>query len=155
MQQATRRRLYRLSEPASSPVRPIVTRSAILALAAALAVSASGCTREKPTTGGHPTISMHSTADQRSIESVVESVRPGSSTGFDPSTYADAINPAAILPEGATLRVVDGSWDIDGETASVDVVVTTPGAPERRHWVFLRKTDGAWLIVGTLPLDAG
>lgn len=82
----------------------------------------------------------------------VESVRPGRMQGFDPAVWRSVPDKATVLPPGARLRVVAGSFVGNGTSATVDAVISSSGEPNQRAWVFLRKVRGDWLIYGTLPL---
>jgi hypothetical protein len=94
-------------------------------------------------------------ADAIAASQVVESLEPGSPAGFDPAAWADAADQASVLPLGATLEVLDGATVVKGDQASVDALIATPGQSATRHWVFLHRVDGEWLVFGSLPLEVG
>lgn len=83
---------------------------------------------------------------------VVEAVTPGQMQGFDPAVWDSVRNKASVLPPGASLRVVDQSFVGGGESATIDAVLSRPGEPDEKVWVFLRKMNGRWVIYRTLPL---
>jgi|GEM_PF-5836377 len=120
-------------------------------LSAALGCSSGSGSRAAPST-------TSTTISRRQVEiaaatRVLESLRPGDPAGFDPAAWKDAVDPLAVLPRGAKVSVRADSWVMEGAEASADVMVSAPGVPDQRHWVFLRKNHGHWVVYGTLPLE--
>lgn len=74
----------------------------IVSLTAALL----GCTGGDPAASKKPR--SRATADAVAAMKVVESIKPGDSTGFDPEAWSSATNQAGVMPPGGTLRVVKG-----------------------------------------------
>jgi hypothetical protein len=91
-------------------------------------------------------------AQAAAATAVVEQVRPGRMQGFDPAVWRSIPDKATVLPPGARLQVVPGSFVGNRTSATVDAVISNSGPPDQRAWVFLRKVRGDWLIYGTLPL---
>lgn len=91
--------------------------------------------------------------DRAAVVKVIESLRTGSPEGFDPEVWAQATDPTAVLPEGATLDVNRGSVIVDGRTAAADVVMSVPGEDAIRYWVFARRADDEWVVYGSMELE--
>lgn len=91
--------------------------------------------------------------DRQAAAAVVMGLRPDSSRGFDAASWADATDPAKVIPAGGRVVPDAKSWDIREKQATVDVSLRVPGQPAQRHWLFLHKVDGKWLVYGSFPLD--
>lgn len=92
--------------------------------------------------------------DRVAVAKVIESLRPGDPQGFAPEAWTDATEPESVLPAGATLRVESDSIVVEGDSATADVVMSTPEDGETRHWVFARRSEGEWLVYGSLELGS-
>lgn len=90
--------------------------------------------------------------DVAAVVAVVESLEPGATAGFAPEIYAQVDDPTSILEAGSRVEPVVGSIDLQGDAASIDVVVYGPDGSETRHWAFLERRAGNWLVVMTMPL---
>ncbi|MEX2556582.1 MAG: hypothetical protein WEB06_13270 [Actinomycetota bacterium] len=84
---------------------------------------------------------------------MIENLRPGDTTGIDPEAVELATNRNGIVPVGAKITVIPNTWDLRGDFASVDIEMTIPDQNSQRHWVFLRKREGHWVIYASMPLD--
>lgn len=59
-----------------------------------------------------------------------------------------------VFPPGTTIEVNTDSWtDVDEVTALVATTITRPGHRPERYSAVLGKSDGEWLLLGTLPLE--
>ena len=121
---------------------------AVLLVMAATSCSGGGSGEESSTAGPKPA----SAADRRAITEAVNGLEPSSGVGFVPEVYEQVADPSQILPAGATVKVIDDTFVVDGERATVDAVVSVPGAADAKYWLFLERRDGTWLIAGTLEL---
>ncbi|MEY4372435.1 MAG: hypothetical protein RL219_1204 [Actinomycetota bacterium] len=127
--------------------------SARIVAGALLVLSVAGCTGgssgEKSSDAGPKPASA---ADRKAISAAVGALDPSSGVGFAPEVFEQVSDPAQILPVGATVRVVDDTFIVEGDRATVDAVVSVPGAADAKYWLFLERRDGAWLVAGTLEL---
>jgi hypothetical protein len=108
--------------------------------------------KSSSTPSAPPTTVAQAAAERLAAVKVVKSIRPGSAVGFDPAALRAASIPQSILPAGATLSPVAGSFDLRGASASLDVVMRVPGRALQTYWVLLRKVHGRWAIAGTFAL---
>lgn len=59
-----------------------------------------------------------------------------------------------VFPPGTTIDVDTDSWtDVDEVTALVATTITRPGHQPERYSAVLGKSNGEWLLLGTLPLE--
>ncbi|MDO5729814.1 MAG: hypothetical protein Q4P71_09355 [Actinomycetaceae bacterium] len=59
-----------------------------------------------------------------------------------------------VFPPGTTIEVDIDTWtDIDENTALVATQITRPGHLPERYSAVLGKTNGKWMLLGTLPLE--
>lgn len=91
--------------------------------------------------------------DRVIVLQVVESLQASQPDGFDPETYALVEDPSEILPVGAEVTPVEDSLVIDGDSAMVDAIVSAPGSPDSRYWLFLERKNGRWVVTETIGLS--
>lgn len=108
--------------------------------------------KSSSTPSAPPTTVARDAAERLAAVKVVESIRPGSAVGFDPAALRAASKPQEILPAGAKLSAVKGSFDLRGLAASLDVVMSVPGSAPQKYWVLLSKVHGRWIVAGTFAL---
>lgn len=91
--------------------------------------------------------------ERRAAIATVTRLRPQDPRGFDPDAWSRAQDVASVIPRNGRVVPLQESWVAHGDEATIDVVLRVPGQPPQKHWLFMRKVDGAWLVYGSLPLE--
>lgn len=125
-------------------------------------VGLNGCTfGTDPTTGPTPSLtsptpSASAGSDAESVVAALGSLATQPEKLLSKNAAVTTKQARAAFPEGATVAADPATWKPDGTGVGgvIDVQVEAPGKKPKSFLAIMVKEDGAWRVLGTLPIGS-